>query len=63
MRRIVATEKLQEPNLQSQGEFSRAAKISKIELVRHCSILSRHLCADSKTYTFFPGHFRDEKLC
>jgi uncharacterized protein YjbJ (UPF0337 family) len=54
-KRIVATEKLQELNLQSQSEFSGAAEISKMSGT-HCSLFrSVTLCAVFKTYHYIPA--------
>ncbi len=46
MKRIVATEKLQELNLQSQSEFFGAAEISRWEWYPHCSLFGSetHMC-------------------
>src|SRR5688572_33040733 len=56
MKRIVATEKLQELNLQSQSDFFGAAEISRWEWYPHCPYSDpRHICADSKTYNYLPG--------
>ena len=50
MKRIVATEKLQELNLPSESEFFRAAEISKRNGTLNFDPFDpRHLCADFKT--------------
>ena len=50
MKRIVATEKLQELNLPSESEFFRAAEISKRNGTLNFDLFDpRHLCADFKT--------------
>src|ERR671914_408171 len=62
MRRIVATEKLQEPSLQGQSDSSAAPGIFRIGLVRHCNKPSVNLCADSKTYNWRPWALSGRKI-
>ncbi len=64
MKRIVATEKLQELNLPSESEFFAPLR-SRNELVPLTFDLldRRHLCADFKTWHYILRHFRDGEIC
>ncbi len=64
MKRIVATEKLQELNLPSESEFFRAAEISKRNGTLNFDLFDPDTCVPiSRHSTTFRRHFRDGKIC